>query len=96
MEASITFLKYMLSEEVAKRILEETGQIPANPNIKITEEIAGERLYQAIQCIQNKENIIEIPANIWGTVKKDEYGNNLVLYLDKKLTFTELQRQMMD
>lgn len=94
-EASVDFLKYMLSEDVAKRILEETGQIPANPNVEITKEIAGERLYQAIQCVKNSDNIIEIPANIWGTVKKDEYGNNIVLYLDQKISLRELQREMM-
>lgn len=95
-EASIRFLKYMLSEDVAKRILEETGQIPANPKLEITKEDAGERLYQAIQSINNTERIIEIPANIWGTTKKDDYGNNIILYLDKKITITELQRRMME
>lgn len=95
-EASISFLKYMLSEEVAKRIVEETGQIPSNPKVEITKEVAGERLYQAIQSINSTERIIEVPANIWGTTKKDDYGNNIILYLDKKITITELQRRMME
>ena len=92
--ASIEFLKYMLSEPVANRILQETGQIPSNPNVKITEEAAGTRLYQAIQSIEKAEKIIEVPANIWGTLKKDEYGNNIILYLDKKLSYKELQKKM--
>ena len=95
-DASICFLKYMLSEDVAKRILKETGQIPANPNIEIVEEIAGERLYQAICSVKNTERIIEVPANIWGTTKKDEYGNNIILYLDKKITMKDLREKLME
>ena len=95
-EAGIRFLKYMLSEEVAKRILEETGQIPANPNVEITKEIAGERLYQAVTCVNGNENVIEVPANIWGTTKKERYGNSMILYLDGVLSFKDLQRVLVE
>lgn len=89
--ASVEFLKYMLSEPVAQRILKETGQIPANPNIEITKEIAGERLYQAIQSVEQAGKKIEIPANIWGSSKKDEYGEGILLYLEGRLSLEELQ-----
>lgn len=92
--ASISFLNYMLSEEVAERILKETGQIPANPNVEITKELAGERLYQAVESVKEAHRIIEVPANIWGTTKKDVYGDNIILYLDKKLSMEQLQREM--
>ena len=94
--ASIEFLKYMLSEQVAGRILKETGQIPSNPKVEITEEVAGMRLYQAVQSVQSTEKIIEVPANIWGTTKKDLYGDILVLYLDQKLTWSQLHSGMID
>lgn len=96
MKASIAFLKYMLSEEVAERILRETAQIPANPKIEITEELAGERLFQAIYEVKNAGKKIEAPANIWGTKKKDEFGNQIILYLDKKINLKELQKRMIE
>lgn len=95
-EASIKFLKYMLSDEVAKRILAETGQIPSNTHIDITEKNAGKRLYEAINSIKNTGHNIEAPQNIWGTSKKDEYGDNIILYLKNKLTLNELQKKMLD
>ena len=95
-EASIKFLKYMLSDKVAKRILVETGQIPSNPLMHITEENAGQRLYEAVNQINSAEYNIEAPPNIWGTTKKDEYGDNIILYLKNKLTLKELQNRMAD
>ena len=95
-EASIKFLKYMLSDKVAKRILVETGQIPSNPLMHITEENAGKRLYEAVNQINSAEYNIEAPPNIWGTTKKDEYGDNIILYLKNKLTLKELQNRMAD
>ena len=95
-EASIKFLKYMLSDEVAKRILVETGQIPSNPRMAITNKNAGRRLYEAVNNIKNAGCNIEAPQNIWGTLKKDEYGDNIILYLKNKLTLNELQNRMLD
>ena len=37
MDASVEFLKYMLSEKVQKRILLETGQMPSSPKIHLEE-----------------------------------------------------------
>ena len=49
MEASVEFLKYMLSDSVAKRILEQTGQVPSNPNISIKELDCSERMRQSVE-----------------------------------------------
>ena len=38
-EASVEFLKYMLSEPVAEQILVQTGQLPSNPKIEISEKM---------------------------------------------------------
>lgn len=90
MDASVKFIKYMLSKPVAERILLETGQVPANPTLEITKETAGERLYQAVNVIQNTENIIEVPANIWGTVRKDIYSNEIISYLSDEISLHDL------
>ena len=84
----------MLSQPVAKRILEETGQVPSNPHIVINESVCGERLFQAVNCVQETPCIIETPANIWGKAKKEDYGDNLILYLENKISYAELQGRL--
>ncbi len=64
-EASIRFLKYMMSSEVQERILHETKQIPANPAVSITEHEEELRLYEAAQTVLGAEQKIEIPTNLW-------------------------------
>ena len=65
-EASVRFLKYMLSEGVQKRILLETQQVPANPNIDITEyEDEMPRFCQAVATAQQAEIKIEVPGQLW-------------------------------
>ena len=52
--AAVDFLKYMLSEKVQKRILEETEQIPANEHVVLDAyKEAMPRLYQAASwCLE--------------------------------------------
>ena len=94
MNASVEFLKYMLSEPVAKRILKETGQIPSNPNIEIQSENA--RLYQAVTCVKEAGTVTEMPANLWNSGLKDIYGENVILYLNDKITLLDLQKKISD
>ena len=93
-QASVEFLKYMLSDDVAKRILEQTGQIPSNPNIEITKQSGGERMNQAVECVQNAGLIIETPENLWDLSKKEEYGENVILYLQKRITEKEFRKRL--
>lgn len=93
-EASVEFLKYMLSEEVGQRILEQTGQLPSNPNIAITEETAGRRMAQAVECVKNAGLTIETPENLWDLSKKKEYGENVILYLQKRITEKEFRKKL--
>ena len=81
-DASIEFLKYMLSEPVAQRILKETGQIPSNPNIEVDVEIANGRLHHAVSSIKNAEKNIEVPANIWSLEEQK-------IFFDKMLELKE-------
>ena len=94
MNASVEFLKYMLSEPVAERILKETGQIPSNPNVEITKESGSERLYQAVSCVKEAGTVTEVPANLWSSGMEDAYGENVILYLKDKMTLEELQKEL--
>lgn len=94
MNASAEFLKYMLSEPVAQRILEETGQIPSNPNIVITEELGNERLYKAFSSIKEAGVMVEAPANVWNFELEEAYGENVILYLKGRLSLEELQEKL--
>lgn len=94
MEASVKFLKYMLSDSVAKRILQQTGQVPSNPNITITKSNCSERMSQAVDCVNNAGVIIETPENLWDLSKKKEYGENLILYLQNRITETEFRKRL--
>ena len=94
MEASVEFLKYMLSDSVAKRILEQTGQVPSNPNISIKELDCSERMRQSVECIENAGLIIETPENLWNLGQKKEYGDNFILYLQNKITEKEFRSRL--
>lgn len=94
MEASVEFLKYMLSEDTAERILEQTGQVPSNPNIVITEQTGGTRMHQAVECIKNAGLIIETPENLWNLSEKEEYGENVILYLQNRITEKEFRKRL--
>lgn len=80
--ASVEFLKYMLSKPVGERLLLETAQIPSNPNVVITKDMVGERLYQALSCIKNAEVFIEFPANFWSRELQETYSESVILYLN--------------
>lgn len=92
--ASVEFLKYMLSDEVAGRILEQTGQVPSNPNVEITEQNGGARMNQAVKCVENAGITIETPENLWDLSKKKEYGENVILYLQNRITEKEFRKRL--
>lgn len=94
MEASVELLKYMLSDEVAERILTQTGQVPSNPHVEITQEKTGERMQQAVECVQNAGLLIQIPENLWNLSKKEEYGENVMLYLQKRISEKEFRKRL--
>ena len=94
MTASVEFLKYMLSDSVAKKILEQTGQVPSNPNVDIMELNCSERMRQAIECIENAGLIIETPENLWDLSQKEEYGETVILYLQNRITEKEFRKRL--
>lgn len=82
-EAAVRFLKYMLSEEVQIRILEDTEQIPANPKVSL-ENYSREkpRMYQAATLVLNAEKKIETPENFWSMDQKEIFTKNIMEVLE--------------
>lgn len=82
-EAAVRFLKYMLSEEVQTRILEDTEQIPANPKVSL-ENYREEkpRMYQAATLVLQAERKIDTPENLWGMDQKEKFTDNIMEVLE--------------
>lgn len=78
-KASVRFLKYMLSEPVQTRIVRETEQIPANPQIAI-EDFADEkpRMYQAASLVVKADRKIDVPDNLWTASQKTVFTGNIL------------------
>ena len=95
-EASVRFLKYMLSEGVQKRILLETQQVPANPNIDITEyEDEMPRFCQAVATAQQAEIKIEVPGQLWTNQQTQVFSEYVFSVLNgefNRQTFFDLLR----
>lgn len=65
-QASVRFVEYMLSPQIQARILEETQQVPANPNIDLNKYIRQyERFCLAAQTVLEAQKKIEIPSMPW-------------------------------
>lgn len=88
-QAAITFIKYMLSEPVQKRILRETDQIPANANVSL-EQFSAEktRLYEASKEVFAAERIISAPE------KEARFTDHVMDFLEGKLTEQEFFDQL--
>jgi ABC-type glycerol-3-phosphate transport system substrate-binding protein len=95
-DASVRFIKYMLSEEVQSRILRETQQVPANPNVDISaykEEMP--RFCQAIETAKNAQIKIEMPNQLWSVQRREIFEENIFPVLSESLvrqTFYDLLR----
>ena len=95
-EASVRFLKYMLSREVQTRILLETQQVPANPNVHI-EDYADlmPRFSQAVATAQQAEIKIEIPEQLWANQQTQVFSEYIFSVLNgdfNRQTFFDLLR----
>ncbi len=85
-DASIRFVKYMMSKEVQERILIETGQVPANPNISAEDyKLSMPRFYQAVSTVQSAEKQIETPENLWDGEKSQIFKNHIMEVLAGKM-----------
>ena len=72
----------MLSEKVQTRILEETGQIPANARIALDDfEKKKPRLYQAATLVLSADNKIDVPDSMWSDFQKTKFTENILKVL---------------
>ncbi|MBP3468037.1 MAG: extracellular solute-binding protein [Lachnospiraceae bacterium] len=96
-EASVKFLKYMLSDEVQKRVLCETEQMPANPRINL-EDYQEEmpRFCQAAAIVQNAEQKMEVPDNIWTSFQKEMFTENIIDVLEGRKDSGEFIEQLLE
>ena len=94
-EACIRFLKYMLSEKVQKRILEETEQIPANEHVVLDAyKEAMPRLYQAASLVLGADRKIEVPDNLWPADQKTYFTGNIFRVLTGAMTPEDFQKRL--
>ncbi len=94
-EAAVRFLKYMLSEKVQMRIMEDTGQIPANPGIALENyRKTKPRMYQAAELVLAAERKIDVPENIWGMEQKEYFTDNIIAVLEGAMQPGELAETM--
>lgn len=65
-EASVRFLKYMMSRKVQERILKEAGWLPSNPEVDIRlMETKRKRFYKAWKIMSRCKISGQIPENGW-------------------------------
>lgn len=96
-EASVRFLKYMLSEEIQTRILEETEQIPSNPQVSLEKYSAEKpRMYQAATLVLNAERKIDTPENMWGVDTKEKFTENIMEVLRGDMSDRHLINSLRD
>lgn len=94
-EASVRFLKYILSEPVQRRILKETEQIPASPHILLQDfKEEKPRLFQAAALVLDAEQKIDVPDNLWDASQKNEFTNHILEALSGGSSEQELAQRM--
>ncbi|ETO94696.1 ABC transporter, solute-binding protein [Lachnoanaerobaculum sp. MSX33] len=90
-DASVRFLKYILSKKVQTQILERTEQFPANPNISLEKyKNKKKRMYQASTLVLDAERKIEIPDNVWSASQKEYFTDNIFKVLTNEMDKQEL------
>lgn len=94
-EAAVRFLKYMLSEEVQIRIMEDTEQIPANPGITLEKYKNDKpRMYQAARLVLDAEKKIDVPDNLWSLDQKECFTQNIMDVLEGNMASQNLINDM--
>lgn len=94
-QASIRFLKYIMSEPVQTRILEETEQIPANPRISFQDYAEKKpRLSQAAALVLDAEKKIDVPDNLWNAEQKDGFTEHILDVMSGKMSVEEFEKEL--
>lgn len=86
-EACVRFLKYMLSEKVQKKMVLETGQAPANPNVSGEVIQTGYPLLGRALESANKADIhIKVISSVWDSQAVEILSSNLPELAQGKIT----------
>lgn len=94
-DASIRFLKYMVSLDVQKRIIAETQQMPANPHIRIEEyKDQMPRFYQGAAEVLGSNYIMEVPDNVWSGRQMSLLKEHIMAVLDGSGSGEELVQML--
>lgn len=94
-DASIRFLKYMLSEDVQKRIIETTQQMPSNPNIDISDFYENlEKFCLAVETVQSADIRTDTPEKIWGGANLEKIDKNIIRLLSDEISKEEFIRNL--
>ena len=85
-EASVRFLKYMMSPKVQERILIETQQLPANPKLVIDDYFEQiPRFCQAVAVGKAAKQKTEIPDQMWSNQQHSMLEKNIIAVLSGKM-----------
>lgn len=85
-EASVRFIKYMMSDEVQERILRETGQMPANPNVSLQDDNKEmQRFCLAADTVLSADRKMEVPENLWENRRKDIFIEYILEVLEGEM-----------
>lgn len=77
-DASVKFVKYMLSRSVQSKILWETGRIPSNPSIDyFFLQNSKQEVYRNYQTVVQSTVHKETPENSWNSLMYREYLNHV-------------------
>lgn len=90
MQASVRFLKYLLSEQTQTALFEITGQIPTNPGIDLHDyREKYPRQCQAFDAIDSAERHLESPYNYWSTGQISRFNQSIFEVLDGTISTEE-------
>lgn len=89
--ASMEFVKYMLSKPVQERILAETKQVPQNPNVELFDYYSELPLFcRAVKIVKDADVTLDIPRNIWSDNQWRALDDSLLEYLDENMSSSNL------
>lgn len=78
-EASVRFIKYMMTPAVQKRIILETQQVVANPKIRFADfQEQMPRFCQAIEAVQRAKYKIGTPNQLWSSQQISTFRENII------------------
>lgn len=96
-EASVRFLKYMLSDEVQLKILADTKQVPSNPNINTRTEdfsTSSPLLSEAIQTVNGASIKIRTIKTLWKKESVSAVQDNIDNFVKGKITVDDIIEKM--